>query len=229
MVVDFFNTAAWQLIIQTDAVSKCIMGGLLSLSIICVAVIIFKSFELRSERLRAKILLKHMRAATTFNELEKASKMMPDGVAGQFLRSTLEDVQRIKNMQSLLTERQVDFIDMKINQHLSSSMLSLERYLSLLSSSGSVSPLIGLFGTVWGLIHAFIDISAEKTADIATVAPGIAEALLTTLAGLVVAIPALVAFNYFSSELRTLDACLLEVSDHLIATIRLSLQKEDVL
>jgi biopolymer transport protein ExbB len=64
-----------------------------------------------------------------------------------------------------------------------------------LSTTASVAPLLGLFGTVWGLVHAFMNIAATQSADITAVAPGIAEALITTIAGLLVAIPALVMYN----------------------------------
>ena len=76
-----------------------------------------------------------------------------------------------------------------------------ESYLPFLSTSAAVAPLLGLFGTVWGLIHAFMRISEKQVADITTVAPGIAEALVTTLAGLFVAIPALIMFNYLNIQL----------------------------
>ena len=72
----------------------------------------------------------------------------------------------------------------------------------MLSVSAAVSPLLGLFGTVWGLVHAFVRIGELQTADIATVAPGIAEALITTLAGLMVAIPALVMYHYVANKIR---------------------------
>ena len=70
-----------------------------------------------------------------------------------------------------------------------------ESYVSLLATSAAIAPLLGLFGTVWGLVHAFMSIHELQSADIATVAPGIAEALITTLVGLMLAIPALVMFN----------------------------------
>jgi biopolymer transport protein TolQ len=77
--------------------------------------------------------------------------------------------------------------------------------LSILSVSAAVAPLIGLFATVWGLIHSFVSISALKNADITTVAPGIAEALIVTLAGLMVAIPALVSFHSIATRIRDLE------------------------
>ena len=92
--------------------------------------------------------------------------------------------------------------------------------LSILSTSAAVSPLLGLFGTVWGLIHAFIRISERQSADIATVAPGIAEALITTLTGLAVAVPSLIMFNYCRSQVGKIEQMFLTLSDNFIVKIQ---------
>jgi biopolymer transport protein TolQ len=77
----------------------------------------------------------------------------------------------------------------------------LERYMTFLASVGSTAPFIGLFGTVWGIMNSFQSIAASKNTSLAVVAPGIAEALFATAIGLVAAIPAVLAYNKFSSEL----------------------------
>ncbi|HUN51193.1 MAG TPA: MotA/TolQ/ExbB proton channel family protein, partial [Candidatus Sulfotelmatobacter sp.] len=81
-------------------------------------------------------------------------------------------------------------------------MERLERYLGFLATVGSTAPFIGLFGTVWGIINSFHSIALSKNTSIAVVAPGIAEALFATALGLVAAIPAVVAYNKFSSDLN---------------------------
>ncbi len=78
----------------------------------------------------------------------------------------------------------------------------LERYLTFLATTGSTTPFIGLFGTVWGIMNAFRGIGRLGSASIAVVAPGIAEALIATAAGLAAAIPAVVAYNYYLSRTR---------------------------
>ncbi len=82
----------------------------------------------------------------------------------------------------------------------------LERRLSFLATTASVTPFMGLFGTVWGIMTAFDDIGRMGSANLAVVAPGISEALITTAAGLGAAIPAAVFFNYYSSRVRVLTA-----------------------
>ncbi|HEX6978714.1 MAG TPA: protein TolQ [Alphaproteobacteria bacterium] len=84
-------------------------------------------------------------------------------------------------------------------------MERLERYLGFLASVGSVSPFVGLFGTVWGIMNSFHAIASSKNTSLAVVAPGIAEALFATALGLLAAIPAVMAYNKFSNDLGRLS------------------------
>ena len=84
----------------------------------------------------------------------------------------------------------------------SEAQAGLEKYLSFLASTASSTPFIGLFGTVWGIMNAFRSIGLIGTTNLATVAPGISEALIATAAGLAAAIPAVLGYNYFNSRLR---------------------------
>ena len=80
----------------------------------------------------------------------------------------------------------------------------LERHLAFLASTGAVSPYVGLFGTVWGIMHAFRSLANVQSATLAQVAPGIAEALIATAIGLFAAIPAVVAYNRYSHDIDRL-------------------------
>src|SRR3546814_8077433 len=84
-------------------------------------------------------------------------------------------------------------------------MDSLESHLNFLASAGSVSPYIGLLGTVWGIMHAFIGLSSMQQATLSAVAPGIAEALIATAIGLFAAIPAVLAYNRYTNEIDRLS------------------------
>jgi biopolymer transport protein TolQ len=81
----------------------------------------------------------------------------------------------------------------------------LEKSLSTLATVGSTSPYVGLFGTVWGIMHAFVGLGSVQQATLATVAPGIAEALVATAIGLFAAIPAVVAYNRFADQIGRLE------------------------
>ncbi len=100
-----------------------------------------------------------------------------------------------------------------INQRVDEAIAQEEFLIPVLSTSAQAAPLIGLFGTVWGLIHAFMGIAQQRSADIAAVAPGIAEALLTTMGGLVVAIPSLVLYNYIQAYMKSFETEVIEVAD----------------
>ncbi|MCY4395097.1 MAG: protein TolQ [Rhodospirillaceae bacterium] len=94
-----------------------------------------------------------------------------------------------------------DRIDRVMHVTLTREMSRSERFLSSLATIGSTAPFVGLFGTVWGIMRAFQDIAVQKNTNLATVAPGIAEALFATALGLVAAIPAVVAYNKLSGDL----------------------------
>ena len=85
---------------------------------------------------------------------------------------------------------------------LSREIEGLERQMGFLASVGSTAPFVGLFGTVWGIMHSFQNIAASQSTNLAVVAPGIAEALLATALGLIAAIPAVLAYNKLSSQIN---------------------------
>ena len=99
----------------------------------------------------------------------------------------------------------VDNVRRSLRQGVASEMARLERSLSLLATTANTAPFIGLFGTVWGIMHSFHSIGMLKSASLATVAPGISEALVATAIGLGVAVPATIGFNIFMGKLSQVD------------------------
>lgn len=102
----------------------------------------------------------------------------------------------------------------------SREMDKLESNLSLLATIGSISPYIGLFGTVWGIMNAFIGLGSVQQATLAMVAPGIAEALIATAMGLFAAIPAVIAYNRFTNQVEKVDNQYLNFMDEFIAILQ---------
>jgi biopolymer transport protein TolQ len=98
----------------------------------------------------------------------------------------------------------IDNVDRALNRARDSESTKLERTLGFLATTGSASPFIGLFGTVWGIMNTFRDIGTRGSANLAVVAPGISEALIATAAGLAAAIPAVIFYNYYLSRVRTM-------------------------
>ena len=101
----------------------------------------------------------------------------------------------------------------------------LDAGLSILATVGSTSPYVGLFGTVWGIMHAFIGLGNAKHATLTMVAPGIAEALIATAMGLVAAIPAVIAYNTFSSQVERLESRFQAFAEEFIGIVERGLPK----
>jgi biopolymer transport protein TolQ len=98
----------------------------------------------------------------------------------------------------------IENVSRALRRATNSEITRLEKYLTFLATTGSTSPFIGLFGTVWGIMTAFESIGKTGSASLAVVAPGIAEALIATAIGLVAAIPAVMAYNHFQNKIRVL-------------------------
>jgi len=225
MKSSFFSSPGWQILVQTDIMTKMILMSLFAVSVVCIAIIVYKFIAFRKQTKQMQDLLRQLRTLRQFTDLVSVSKEFKETVGGKLLVENLSELRAMLDRAkkdggttgTVLTDK--DFEDLEIfSEKLSGSLLLEEEvYLPVLGSCAAVGPLIGLFGTIWGLIHAFLDISQQQSTDIATVAPGIAEALITTLGGLIVAIPAMVAFHYFSNELRKLEFQLGDVSDKFLA------------
>ena len=113
-----------------------------------------------------------------------------------------------------------DAVSQRAESTVESTIEKEERNIDFLAMTASVSPFLGLLGTVWGITISFWEIGQQSSANIAVVAPGLAEALITTIAGLLVAIPAVIAFNLFTSRLRVIASELSTFADRLVAQLK---------
>jgi biopolymer transport protein TolQ len=118
-------------------------------------------------------------------EMESITKSLPGGKAVEADRALI--VEEIERSLQITTQDEIGY---------------MERYLAFLGTTGTVGPLLGLFGTVWGIMDAFYGIGLKGSGDIGALAPGLAEALINTTGGLFVAIPAVIAYNYFSEKIK---------------------------
>jgi biopolymer transport protein TolQ len=110
-------------------------------------------------------------------------------------------------------------VDRMLQVTIGREMAMVETWMTFLASVGSVAPFIGLFGTVWGIMHSFIGIAQAQNTSLAVVAPGIAESLLATAIGLVAAIPATAAYNKFSTEIGRYGSRLDNFANDFVATL----------
>lgn len=223
-----FSSPVWQLIVMSDWISKwVVMFGLFIVSIICVAIIIFKAVTFYKQKQKMNALFRRVHLVNTLQDMQGLGKEFLESVGGQFIIAADERLTFIlkhkkDRQEQALSKEELERLEFTLEQEVDRLVRQEEIYLPILGTSAAVGPLMGLFGTICGLIYAFMSISQEKSADIATVAPGIASALMTTLAGLVVAIPAMIAFHYFSNELRKREHKLYEISDLFMLLVRQS-------
>jgi len=113
-----------------------------------------------------------------------------------------------------------------INRSISVEIRRLSQLVPFLATAGNTAPFIGLFGTVWGIMNTFQGIGLSGSASLAIVAPGISEALIATAAGLAVAIPSVIAYNYFTDRIRILDSELKSFSSDLLNIMERDIQRQ---
>lgn len=184
--------SALQLILQAGYVVKGVLLILLFFSVFSWAIIFYKHRYLKAAAKESEVFLRAYRTGKDMKNLfavAKGLKLSP--IANVFKAVYLEEG-RINREEVRRLLRRFEALE----------AAKLESYLTFLATTGSTTPFIGLFGTVWGIMNAFRGIGAAGSASLAVVAPGIAEALITTAAGLAAAIPAVVAYNYYLSRAR---------------------------
>ena len=199
------DISAWSLFLQADVVVKSVMILLALMSIWSWGIIFDKVLRIRTLQRKAEQFEKKFWSGSSLEDLfERVGQRPGEPMSSTFVaamkewrRSSGKTGQPVAGVGAVLSER-IDRV-MKIN--LEREMDQLGRRMTFLASTGSVAPFLGLFGTVWGIMDTFTAIGATSDTSLATVAPGIAEALFATALGLVAAIPAVVAYNKISSDL----------------------------
>ena len=208
-----FKSSSWRLVRDSDFFTWVILACLFAASVFCIAIVALKTMFFNRELKRMQAMLLRARNIRSLDDFVILKEDFKHNVGGMFLSEGLEELKILLSIEGQTSEQKVHRFDVSLNQFSDDSLLGAESYLPILGVSAAVSPLMGLFGTIWGLIQSFVSIGTEKSADLAVVAPGIAMALVTTLAGLIVAIPAMIFFHYFSNQLRKLEQLMGHLSD----------------
>ncbi len=193
---------------ETGWVGKGIVVILLGFSVVSWAMILLKYQFLRRAEKESHDFLHDFRKTKNINELMRyaeAKKFSP--LSTLFLEGYREAESIIKTLpDGNVTEDERPLISQEIERSLKittqDEIVYMERYLAFLGTTGTVGPLLGLFGTVWGIMDAFYGIGLKGAGDIGALAPGLAAALINTISGLFVAIPAVIAYNYFADKIR---------------------------
>jgi biopolymer transport protein TolQ len=190
------------LVLQASLVVQLVMAGLLITSLASWTVIFGKLFGLRKIRADNEYFERDFWAGRNLNELyADASKKPAASPMERIFASGMREFLKLRERKLTDPAALLDGARRAMRASFQREMDTIESNLSFLASVGSVSPYVGLFGTVWGIMHAFIGLSNLTQVTLATVAPGIAEALVATAIGLFAAIPAVIAYNRFARDI----------------------------
>jgi biopolymer transport protein TolQ len=215
-----FSSGVVGLISKSGLVARGVLVLLLVFSLVSWAIILYKGIALHQAHAQSAVFLDVFRKSSKFSEVNAVcGQLRASPLVGVFQAGYLEVNQQVRGAGGNLaagnsagaqrpTVRSLESLSRSLARAAGVEVTRIERRLSFLATTASVTPFIGLFGTVWGIMAAFGDIGRMGSANLAVVAPGISEALITTAMGLVAAIPAAVFFNFFSSRVRVLSAML---------------------
>jgi biopolymer transport protein TolQ len=192
------------LVLQTGAVAKTVLLLLIAFSVLSWAVILSKWSLLSRARLQSGRFVRAFRKAQRMQDVASvAGQFRPSPLVGIF-EGAVEEFRRQMGMTGGIHNLVAVQRSMQIAS--SEEISRLERNVAWLAITGAVTPFVGLFGTVWGIIDAFHGLGTAGAATLRAVAPGISEALITTAAGLAAAIPAVIAYNLINNSIRVLAA-----------------------
>lgn len=206
-------SSAWQLLAIATPATRIVLAVTAAFSIVSWFVIGLKAWQLRKINSQNARLLRALEGAPRLQDAHRVVLKLPSSPLGRVFREgmgfygdlvpgALKDgpPERVS-----LTSTQLEALKMVLGKEVGAERDAASKLIPSLATVGSVSPLLGLLGTVLGVMDAFLGMGQKGTGNIAAVAPGIAEALITTVAGIAAAIPALMAYNYFASKTAVLE------------------------
>jgi biopolymer transport protein TolQ len=188
--------------------SQAAMVLLIAFSVMSWAIIIYKALALNTARRQSERFLEAFWQAKRLDAIYQQSETLLRSPISQVFRAGYIELARLKKSsgEESMLGGGIENVERALRRAQNSESTALESLTSFLATVGSTAPFIGLFGTVWGVMKAFADIGRLGSANLATVAPGISEALIATAVGLAAAIPAVIAFNFFLSKIKVLES-----------------------
>lgn len=213
-----FHGSLLSMILEAGAMVQFVLLLLLIFSVVSWAIILMKYKVLRRVKKENDSFLDAYMKGNKLSEIFPESKKYQHSTIAEVFRSGYTELIKVtKVLRESLTGKaadsgdmasmemnSIDNIERALNRARDSESSKLESALGFLATTGSASPFIGLFGTVWGIMDTFKGIGARGSATLAVVAPGISEALIATAAGLAAAIPAVIFYNYYINRIKTM-------------------------
>jgi biopolymer transport protein TolQ len=197
----------WTLIVNASLVVKLVMLLLMAVSFLSWTFIFSKWIAIRRARRQTETFERDFWSGNDLNLLYQGAvnSRHTIGSLERIFEAGFREFSKLRNQRGNDASALVEGAERAMRATYQREMDHLERHLSFLASTGAVSPYVGLFGTVWGIMHAFRSLANVQQATLSQVAPGIAEALIATAIGLFAAIPAVVAYNRFSHDIDRLS------------------------
>ena len=189
------DLSPWSMFMSADIVVKAVMVGLAFASLVTWTVFFAKSWEISRNRARLLDALARVADAPSVSDARTRA-----GDGAPVMAALLEAAEQEERLSASVGAygRTLERAASRFAEIVRAEQRSVRMGMGVLATIGSTAPFVGLFGTVWGIMNAFIGISKSQTTNLAVVAPGIAEALLATAIGLVAAIPAVIIYNHFT-------------------------------
>lgn len=210
------ETSIVSLVARAPATSKIVLLILALFSAISWGVTLYKMWQFQRAQRQSTSFLEIFRRSSKFSEVQAVCKTLADSpLVGIFQAGYAELTAQLKANPSTATAtirpgepqprptlKSLDALDRALLRASGMEVSRLEKRVTFLATTASITPFIGLFGTVWGIMSSFQGIAASGSANLAVVAPGIADALIATAAGLFAAIPAVYFYNHFTSQVK---------------------------
>ena len=213
---------------ESDIFMKLLILGLIFASVWSWAIIFDKSMKFKRLRERMKSFEEKFWSGGSLENLFTAfQKSQPDPLSAIFVAAMKEWKRAFSDKRRASTLNLAERVEKIMHITIDKQIEKLETKMTFLATTGSVAPLLGLFGTIWGVMDSFAAIGATQSTNIAAVAPGIAEALLTTAVGLIAAIPALIAYNKFSHDIDHMAAKMETFSDEFTAILSRQIEVQE--
>ncbi len=214
----------WDLVTGAGPIVQMVLYVLVLFSVVSWGIIFYKFRQVRAARIQSARFIAIFWDSQDLSAIHESSKESMMSPVAQVFRAGYEEMVRFSRTKEENSQGErmstelggVENVGRAMMRATTVEITKLEKALTFLATTSSTAPFIGLFGTVWGIMNAFLGLSVTHTSSIQAVAPGIAEALIATAAGLAAAIPALMAYNHFAHKIRVLTSDMDTFSDEFL-------------
>ncbi len=200
----------WSLVWESGPMGKFVLFVLIAFSVISWGIVAERWRRFRRAEAETDSFLDRFHQGGGLAAIQDETSKLKWSPVAEVYRAGFREISLNPVGEGAVRGEALEAVDRMLRKSSGVQLTELERSLGFLATTASASPFIGLFGTVWGIMNAFRSIGVQGTASIAAYAPGIAEALVATAAGLIAAVPAVIAYNHFQARLGSMESLIEE-------------------